>query len=202
MFLPVFVCLSVCLSVSKITQKRVHGSGWNVVCRQMSGHGRTVWLLSPIRFIIRMPEPDCFLRYRINAATRNFVGKIPRIFVLARPDAAARRGFKIVLFTQPSNNLCRRYMRFTGCPSSFCLISRTHTRRSPHGSKPWRRHWSPRGYLRGGGRIVFAPLPSSSTDLGQRLTHKLAVITCSRRFTISNPAYLLEMGAVNWKMLD
>ena len=24
MFLPVFVCLSVCLSVSKITQKRVH----------------------------------------------------------------------------------------------------------------------------------------------------------------------------------
>ena len=25
--LPVFVCLSVCLSVSKITQKRVHGFG-------------------------------------------------------------------------------------------------------------------------------------------------------------------------------
>jgi len=35
--------LSVCLSVSKITQKRVHGFGWNVasLCRQMSGHGRT-----------------------------------------------------------------------------------------------------------------------------------------------------------------
>jgi len=27
MFLPVFVCLSVCLSVSKITQKRMHGFG-------------------------------------------------------------------------------------------------------------------------------------------------------------------------------
>jgi len=27
MFLPVFVCLSVCLSVSKITQKRVDGFG-------------------------------------------------------------------------------------------------------------------------------------------------------------------------------
>ena len=27
MFLPVFVCLSVCLSVSKITQKHVHGFG-------------------------------------------------------------------------------------------------------------------------------------------------------------------------------
>ena len=35
------VCLSVCLSVSKITQKRVHGFGWNVACRQMSGHGQT-----------------------------------------------------------------------------------------------------------------------------------------------------------------
>ena len=35
------VRLSVCLSVSKITQKRAHGFGWNVACRQMWGHGRT-----------------------------------------------------------------------------------------------------------------------------------------------------------------
>jgi len=41
MRLPAFVCLSICLSVSKITQKRVHGFGRNVACRQMSGHGRT-----------------------------------------------------------------------------------------------------------------------------------------------------------------
>ena len=41
LFLLVFVCSSVCLSVSKITQKHVHGFGWNVACRQMSGHGRT-----------------------------------------------------------------------------------------------------------------------------------------------------------------
>ena len=34
---PAFVCLSMC----KITQKRVHGFGWNVACRQMSGYGRT-----------------------------------------------------------------------------------------------------------------------------------------------------------------
>jgi len=34
-------CLSVCLSVSKITQKCVHGFGWNVACRWMSEHGRT-----------------------------------------------------------------------------------------------------------------------------------------------------------------
>ena len=64
-----FVCL--CLSVSKITQKRVHGFGWNVACWQMSGHGPTE-LLSPIRIIVRMPEPDCYLRYRISAATQNF----------------------------------------------------------------------------------------------------------------------------------
>jgi len=38
-----FACvrLSVCLYVSKITQKRVHGFGWNVACRQMSRYGRT-----------------------------------------------------------------------------------------------------------------------------------------------------------------
>jgi len=34
------VCLFVCLSVSRITQKSVHGFGWNVACRQMSGYGR------------------------------------------------------------------------------------------------------------------------------------------------------------------
>jgi len=39
MFLSVFVCLSVRLSVSKITQKCMHGFGWNVACRQL-GHGR------------------------------------------------------------------------------------------------------------------------------------------------------------------
>jgi len=38
---PALVCLSVCLTVCKITQTRVHGFGWNVACRQMSGHGRT-----------------------------------------------------------------------------------------------------------------------------------------------------------------
>jgi len=37
-----------------------------------------------------------------------------------RPAAAARRGFKMVLFTLPSEHLCRRYMRSTECPSSCC----------------------------------------------------------------------------------
>jgi len=52
------VCLSVGLSVSKITEKHVHGFGWNFACRQMSGHGWTDQLLSPIRIIVRMPEPE------------------------------------------------------------------------------------------------------------------------------------------------
>ena len=30
--------------------------------------------MSPIRIIVQMAEPDCFLRYRINAGTRNFTG--------------------------------------------------------------------------------------------------------------------------------
>jgi len=46
-------CLSVCLSVSKITQKRVHGFGWHFACRSVSGHGRTDQLLSPIPIIVR-----------------------------------------------------------------------------------------------------------------------------------------------------
>jgi len=48
----------VCLSVSKITQKCVHGFGWNSACRQMSGHRQTDQLLRPIRIIVQMPEPE------------------------------------------------------------------------------------------------------------------------------------------------
>jgi len=55
MRLPV---MFVCLSVSKITQKCVHGFGWNFACRQVSGHGRTDQLLSPIWIIVWMPEPE------------------------------------------------------------------------------------------------------------------------------------------------
>jgi len=47
MFSP---CLSVCLSVSKITQKHVHGFGWNVACRQNVGTW-TNWLTFE-------PDPD------------------------------------------------------------------------------------------------------------------------------------------------
>ena len=68
-----------------------------------------------------MPEPDCFLRYRISAATWNFTsGKSHRWYA-----ATASCSFKMVLFTEPSEDLCQRYIRPTECPSSlfwFCFV--------------------------------------------------------------------------------
>jgi len=62
--------MSVCLSVSKITQKQVRGFRWHFACRQ--GHGRTDQLLSPaIRIIVRMPDPDCFLHSSIAYALQH-----------------------------------------------------------------------------------------------------------------------------------
>jgi len=58
-----------------------------------------------------MPEPDCFLRYHISAATWNFGGKNPT-YTYWWPIAAARHGFKMVVFTEPSEHLCRRYPEF------------------------------------------------------------------------------------------
>jgi len=64
-------------------------------------------LLSPISYkrILRRECPTCTL------------------CTYWRPGAAARRGFKMVLFTEPLDNLCRRYMRSTECPSSSILNS-------------------------------------------------------------------------------
>ena len=38
-------------------------------------------------------------------------------------EARASRGFKMVLFTEASDNLCRRYMRYTECPSSVFVTA-------------------------------------------------------------------------------
>ena len=45
-----------------------------------------------------MQELDYFVRYRISAAMRNFTSGKSNVYVLA---AAARRGFNMVLFTEP-----------------------------------------------------------------------------------------------------
>ena len=50
-------CLSVCL-LARLLKKRVYEFGWNFARRQVSGHGRTDQLLSPIRIIVRIPEPE------------------------------------------------------------------------------------------------------------------------------------------------
>jgi len=65
-----------------------------------------------------MPEPDCFLRYRIGYGTLQPIG-CQRAALLRgilrrenhtywRRAARASRGFKMVLFTEPSEDLCRR----------------------------------------------------------------------------------------------
>ena len=62
-----------------------------------SSHGTwTNWLtfeIDPDYYSPRVPEPDCFLRYRISHATRNFTSGKSNVYVLV---AAARRGFKMV----------------------------------------------------------------------------------------------------------
>jgi len=65
-----------------------------------------------------MLEPDCFLRHRISAATRNFTSGKSDVYVLA---AAARRGFNIGLFTEPVR---RRYTFVEGtcAPPSALLV--------------------------------------------------------------------------------
>jgi len=72
MFLPVFVCLSVCLSVCLLARllknvcidldEMLRDSLRHVLLH--SGLDMDE-LINPIRIIVRMPEPDCFLRYRI-----------------------------------------------------------------------------------------------------------------------------------------
>jgi len=92
------VCLSV-LSVCKITQKRVHGFGWHFACWQVSGHGRTDQLLSPIRIIVRMHSPIAYApQHRILLRWES------PTYMYWPPIVAARRGFKMVLFTASCRN--------------------------------------------------------------------------------------------------
>ena len=82
----------------------------------MSGHGPTDKLLSPIRrirIIVRMPKPDCFLRYRMRCnAEFYYVGKILPIGLGRRgcSDAWFYNGF---IHRKPSEQLRRRYARST-----------------------------------------------------------------------------------------
>jgi len=74
-------------------------------CRQMSGHGRTDQLLSPMWIIVRMPEPDCFLRYRMHCdAEFYYVGENPTGMVIGCPWAVTAE----TLCFEASKHRCRR----------------------------------------------------------------------------------------------
>ena len=80
-----------------------------------------------------MPEPDCFLRYRISHATRTFTSGKSHVYVLVaaarrvfkmvlRLTAAATRGFTMVSFTE----IVSRQNTFIGgrcAPPSALLVS-------------------------------------------------------------------------------
>ena len=79
-------CLSVWLSVSKITQKRVHGF-WMKRCVSTDVGTWANWLTFEPNPDYS-PEPDCFLQC-ISAAMQNFTSGKSHIYVLAWPAAAA-----------------------------------------------------------------------------------------------------------------
>jgi len=91
MFLPVFVCLSVYL-LAKLLK-----SAWMKCCVSTGVGTWTNWLIfEPVR----MPEPYCFLRYRISAWYKRcyaefYVGKISRIHIGGPP---LQRGVVLKLF--------------------------------------------------------------------------------------------------------
>ena len=82
--MPVFVCLSdsVCLSVSKITKKAcmdLHEMLRVDRCRDMD----ELINFEPDPDYSPDSKPDCFLRYRLSAATRNFASGKSHVYVLA-----------------------------------------------------------------------------------------------------------------------
>ena len=71
-----------------------------------------------------MPEPDCFLRYRMRCnAEFYYVGKIPSIGI-GRPSLQRRVALEWFYSPRAVRKLCRRYMRSTECSSSLTLIYR------------------------------------------------------------------------------
>jgi len=111
-----YPCLPVCLSVSEITQK-TRAWIWMKCCVSTDVGTWTNWLtFEPDPDY--SPEPDCFLRYRLSAATRNFTSGKSHVYVLA---TAARRGFNMVLFTEPVSRR-NTFVGGTCAPPSALLV--------------------------------------------------------------------------------
>jgi len=133
-------CLTVCLSVSKITQKRVHVFGWNFVCRQVSGHGRTNQLLIPIRIIVPMTEPEN-LKSKVGQT-----GTSRRLQVIW--CTAERYCLLHVVVQGPLNIFVQRTVGELRCVkvaqfSDFCLFSNTKRLKCTF----WWSAYKPRGYI-------------------------------------------------------
>jgi len=129
MRLPAFVCLSVCLLARLLKN----------ACMDLGEMLRVDRLLSPIRIIVRMPKPDCFLRYRISHATRNFTSGKSDVYALVsaakrgfklvlRPTAAATRDFTMVSFTEPVSRR-NTFVGGTCAPPSALLVSQRSSTR-------------------------------------------------------------------------
>jgi len=99
MFLPAFVCL-----LARLPKNAFMDLDKMLPVDRCRDTDELINFLRPIRIIVQMPEPDCFLRYRLSAAMRNFTSGKPDVYVLAavakcgfkmviRPTAAATRGF-------------------------------------------------------------------------------------------------------------
>jgi len=129
----------VCLSVSKITHKRVHGYWWHIACRQVSGRGRTDQLLSPIRIIVRMPEPDYFLRYRMHCNTWNFITSRKSHVQVLRAWLFATRGSSDAWFW-----LLRRWKTTVGgkcaLPSAVLVLQMQQIKNTMFSNNKWYCH--------------------------------------------------------------
>jgi len=81
-----------------------------------------ILVLPASNIIVRI---DCFLRYRISAATRNFMSGKSDVYVLAD---AAKRGFNMVLFTEPVSRR-NTFVGVTCAPPSALLVLKIVYRR-------------------------------------------------------------------------
>ena len=64
MFLLAFVCL-----LARLPKNAFMDLDKMLPVNRCRDTGELINFLRPIRIIVQMPEPDCFLRYRLSAAT-------------------------------------------------------------------------------------------------------------------------------------
>ena len=107
MFLPAFVCLSVCLSVSMQDYSKRRARIWTKCCVSTDvGTWTNCLTFEPDPDYNPVPEPDCFLRYRMRCnAEFYYVGNIPPIAIgIGRPSLQRRVVLQWFLFIASRRN--------------------------------------------------------------------------------------------------